>query len=96
MKTSPSSSSPLEAAEQADILLILTEWNEFRSIDLSEVKSHMRGQHIFDGRNIYNPTEMQKLGFHYESIGRQGTYQQEKGQLKKEANEASVSIHEKA
>lgn len=62
--------SPFEAAKDADILLLLTEWDEFRSIDLARIKNEMRGSHFFDGRNVYDPIEMKKLGFSYFSIGR--------------------------
>ncbi len=63
-------SSPYEAAKQADALAILTEWNEFKQINLEKVKSIMKTPLIFDGRNIYKPEFMQKLGFTYYSTGR--------------------------
>lgn len=63
-------SSPFDTAKEADILLILTEWDEFRSIDLNRLKNEMNGQYIFDGRNIYDPAEMNQLGFMYYSVGR--------------------------
>ncbi|MAH32905.1 UDP-glucose 6-dehydrogenase [archaeon] len=61
---------PYEAAKDADCLLILTEWNEFKEMDLKKIKSTMKVPLIIDGRNIYNPKEMKKLGFEYLSIGR--------------------------
>ncbi len=59
-----------DAVENADALAILTEWNEFRALDLSRLKSLMRTPVICDLRNIYNPTEMTAAGFDYTSIGR--------------------------
>jgi UDPglucose 6-dehydrogenase len=53
----------------ADALLIVTEWPDFRSPDFQVVKKLMRGNAIFDGRNIYDITEMQELGFDYYCIG---------------------------
>ncbi|MBI2135113.1 UDP-glucose/GDP-mannose dehydrogenase family protein [Candidatus Woesearchaeota archaeon] len=61
---------PYDAAKDADALLILTEWNEFREMDLAKIKSLMKKPLIFDGRNIYNPESMKKEGFNYISIGR--------------------------
>lgn len=61
---------PYEAALGADALLILTEWDEFRAIDLKKIKTLMRGNLICDGRNIYSKKEMEKLNFKYKSIGR--------------------------
>jgi len=63
-------SNPYEAIHKVDELIILTEWNEFKQIDLIKVKSFMNYPHIFDGRNIYNPLMMKKLGFTYFSTGR--------------------------
>lgn len=59
-----------EALKNADALLICTEWNEFRQPDLERMKTLMRQPVVFDGRNLYNPTEMQNAGFTYFSIGR--------------------------
>ena len=61
---------PHKAAKGADALLILTEWDEFRAVDLKKIKELMRGSLICDGRNIYNPAEVKKIGFKYKSIGR--------------------------
>ncbi len=61
---------PYEVAKDSDALLILTEWNEFKELDLEKIKSLMKNSLIIDGRNIYNPEEMKKLGFRYISIGR--------------------------
>ena len=58
------------ALEGADALLIVTEWNEFRLPDFSRMKATLREPLIFDGRNLYDPEEMRKLGFVYHSVGR--------------------------
>ena len=59
-----------DALAGASALLILTEWNEFRRPDFGRVKELLKQPVIFDGRNIYDPTELRKLGFDYSSIGR--------------------------
>lgn len=58
------------ALENADALLIATEWSVFRSPDFAIMQQKMRGKHIFDGRNIYTVKKMQEMGFVYTSIGR--------------------------
>jgi len=65
------SDSAYNAVKNADALLILTEWNEFKQIDLRKVKDLMKTPLIFDGRNMYKPTIMKDLGFVYHSTGRQ-------------------------
>lgn len=64
------SKDPYQAVNNADALIIITEWNEFRQIDLNKVKKLMSNPTIFDGRNIYDPSDLKKLGFKYYSIGR--------------------------
>ncbi|TSC53061.1 MAG: UDPglucose 6-dehydrogenase [Microgenomates group bacterium LiPW_16] len=59
-----------ETAKDADALLIVTEWNEFGQLNLGRIKKLMKRPIIFDGRNIYNPQEVRKLGFIYKGIGR--------------------------
>src|SRR5580658_1599615 len=59
-----------EAAQGADALLIATEWKEFRSPDYDRLKSLLKEPLIFDGRNLYDPSLMQRLGFDYFAIGR--------------------------
>jgi UDPglucose 6-dehydrogenase len=61
---------PYTAAEGADGLFLVTEWNEFRQPDFARIKSSMREPTLFDGRNIWNPTRMAELGFRYYGIGR--------------------------
>ena len=63
---------PYEAAEGADALVIVTEWDQFRALDLARVKHLMRVPVVVDLRNIYRPAEMQPLGFRYTGIGRVG------------------------
>jgi UDPglucose 6-dehydrogenase len=58
------------AARGADALVIVTEWNEFRQIDLARLKKLMRRPVIVDGRNIYDPEEMKAAGFVYKGVGR--------------------------
>ncbi len=59
-----------EALNDADALIIVTEWKSFRAANLDLVKSSLKAPVIFDGRNIYDPTEMRDNGFTYYSIGR--------------------------
>ncbi len=59
-----------DALDNADALLILTEWNEFRNPDFDEIKTRLKSKLIFDGRNIYDPDKMNEMGFSYSSIGR--------------------------
>ncbi len=59
-----------EALKNADALLIATEWNEFRNPDFGKMKEVLKSPIVFDGRNIFRPEMMQKLGFKYYSIGR--------------------------
>ncbi|MGB9883347.1 MAG: UDP-glucose dehydrogenase family protein [Microgenomates group bacterium] len=61
---------PYEAINGAHQLVVVTEWNEFKQIDLNKVKKLLKHPVIFDGRNIYDPQLMKKLGFKYYSIGR--------------------------
>jgi len=58
-----------EACEQSNGLIIATEWNEFRALDLNKIKSLLVKPVIFDLRNIYNPSEISKLGMEYFGIG---------------------------
>ncbi len=60
----------LEAAEGAEALVIATEWSEFANVELAMVKEKMTTPIIFDGRNLFHPATMAKVGFRYHSIGR--------------------------
>jgi UDPglucose 6-dehydrogenase len=59
-----------QALEGADALLIVTEWNEFRTPDFDKIKTLLKSPIMFDGRNIYGLDQMAELGFYYNSIGR--------------------------
>ena len=59
-----------QPADNADILVVITDWGEFKRIDLEKVKTLMKKPVIVDGRNLFNSFKMAKLGFDYFSIGR--------------------------
>jgi UDPglucose 6-dehydrogenase len=59
-----------EAAEGADALLVLTEWDEFREPDFGKIKELLKAPVIVDGRNVFNPAEVRALGFSYAAVGR--------------------------
>jgi UDPglucose 6-dehydrogenase len=59
-----------DALDGADGVVILTEWNEFRALDLKRVKAALKTPLLIDLRNIYRPTQMREAGFHYISVGR--------------------------
>jgi len=62
--------SPFEAVEGADAMLIITEWNEFRDMDMSKVRELMANPIIIDGRNVFKPEEVRNLGFEYYLVGK--------------------------
>jgi UDPglucose 6-dehydrogenase len=62
--------SPYKLAEGCDLIMITTEWNEFRQLDLRKIKDSMKTPLLFDGRNIYDPAKMAELGFRYRGVGR--------------------------
>jgi UDPglucose 6-dehydrogenase len=59
-----------QLAENCDAIMINTEWNEFRQLDLARIKEVMKTAVIFDGRNIYDPAQMAEMGFRYRGVGR--------------------------
>ena len=61
---------PYEAVEGADVVVILTEWDQFRALDLNRVKLLVRQPVMVDLRNVYRPDDMRARGFRYASIGR--------------------------
>ena len=58
------------AAKGVDAVVIVTEWNQFRSLNLQKIKDNAKGKYFFDLRNIYNPEKLTELGFKYYSVGR--------------------------
>ena len=65
--------SPYEAATGADALLILTEWEEFATLDLKRLQKVLKYSIVIDGRNLYDCETMAALGFTYYSVGRPST-----------------------
>ena len=63
-------STPMEAAKDADALIIVTEWSEFRRPDFEALKSALKSPIVFDGRNIFPRETLEKLGFTYHGVGR--------------------------
>ena len=61
---------PYEMARGCHGLMVNTEWNEFRFLDLARIEEVMAAPNLFDGRNIYDPNQMSELGFHYRGVGR--------------------------
>jgi len=61
---------PYDALRNSSCLVVVTEWNEFRALDMEKIKKLIKEPNVVDGRNIYDPAEMKKLGFNYISIGR--------------------------
>jgi UDPglucose 6-dehydrogenase len=61
---------PYECARGADIVVLVTEWAQFRALNLARLKKEMAGSIVIDLRNIYNPHEMKVCGFIYEGVGR--------------------------
>lgn len=59
-----------EAAQDADMLVIVTEWNEFKLLNMERIRDSMKQPILFDGRNIYDPPRLRKMGFEYHCIGR--------------------------
>jgi len=61
---------PYSTVKNCDVLVIVTEWNEFRDLDLGKIKKLLKSPNIVDGRNIYEPKDMREQGFHYLCVGR--------------------------
>ena len=57
-------------ADGADALVLMTEWNQFRNLDLGRIRNALRQPIFVDGRNVYDPARMLSLGFIYEGMGR--------------------------
>ncbi|MGB8213884.1 MAG: UDP-glucose/GDP-mannose dehydrogenase family protein [Anaerolineales bacterium] len=63
-------SDPYDMAKDSDAIIVITEWNEFKQLDLERIRAVMKTPILFDGRNIYDPDEARTLGFKYRGIGR--------------------------
>jgi UDPglucose 6-dehydrogenase len=61
---------PYSMAEGCDAIMVITEWNEFKQLDLEKLRKLLKSPVIYDGRNIYDPSNMLRLGFTYRAIGR--------------------------
>lgn len=61
---------PYDLAERCDAIVICTEWNEFKHLDMARIKQAMGQPFIVDGRNLYEPAEIKRLGFTYRGVGR--------------------------
>ncbi|HAX70944.1 MAG TPA: UDP-glucose/GDP-mannose dehydrogenase family protein [Anaerolineales bacterium] len=61
---------PYKMAQGCDALMVVTEWNEFKQLDLEKVKNLLKTPVIYDGRNIYEPARMKEMGFTYRAVGR--------------------------
>jgi UDPglucose 6-dehydrogenase len=59
-----------DTAEGADCLVVVTEWNEFRELDMEQAKKKLKSPKVVDCRNVYDPKEMKKMGFEYIGVGR--------------------------
>ena len=59
-----------EAAKDADAVVVVTEWNEFKQVNLEKLKGTMTGTCLFDGRNVYDPEKVRRAGFQYLGVGR--------------------------
>jgi len=58
------------AIDGADALVIITEWNQFRALDMAKVKNLLKSPKIADLRNVYEPFDMREMGFEYVGVGR--------------------------
>lgn len=74
---------PYSVATDADAVVIITEWNEYRALDMKRLGDRMAVKRLIDMRNIYKPDQMRDLGFHYVSIGRPVVEAQDKTHIRK-------------
>lgn len=61
---------PYSCVKNADLLIVMTEWGEFKKLDLKKLKSYMKGNYLIDGRNIYEQKDAKNAGFSYTGVGR--------------------------
>lgn len=64
------SKDPYDALKDSDLVILVTEWNEFKELDFQKISQLMKNKAIIDGRNIYDPEKLKSLGFVYSGIGR--------------------------
>ena len=77
-----------DAIDGADALVVITEWKAFWSPDFGRIRAGLRHPVIFDGRNIYDPAELARLGFHHEGVGRRGPEPEPERERMREAGKA--------
>ncbi len=63
-------STAYDAVDNSDVLLVLTEWNEFRDLDFDNIKARMRQPALVDAKNVYDPDVLTSAGFVYSGVGR--------------------------
>jgi len=80
---------PYQMAKECDAIMVITEWNEFKQLDLERLRDSMRHPVIVDGRNIYDPNYMARLGFQYRGLGRGYQERQNEGSPRSEFVRAS-------
>lgn len=82
-----------DAMEDSDALVIITEWNQFRNLNLEKVKESLKQPYFFDFRNIYRKDIMEKQGFKYIGVGQGITLNKyrEEQQVKKEADDTTLT-----
>jgi UDPglucose 6-dehydrogenase len=61
---------PYDVAKDSDLIIIITDWNEFKELDLGKIKASMKSPFLIDARNIYDPASVRELGFTYLGVGR--------------------------
>ncbi len=71
--------SAYQVAEGCDALILVTDWNEFKNLNMEKIQAVMNAPLVFDGRNIYSPEKMRKLGIEYHSIGRPSSLELQNG-----------------
>ena len=81
---------PYVLAEGCDALMVITEWNEFKQLDLNRVRELMKQPVLFDGRNIYDPETMKRAGFIYRGFGRGYNGKHQNGKVNHETTPAFV------
>jgi len=59
-----------EAVEESDAVVVVTEWNEFKNLDLERIRDAMHNPLLIDGRNLYDPDQLRSLGFDYVGVAR--------------------------